>query len=117
MGITEIDHNETFGIMFQLGEDGTFIIPIDLSDIYFENMYRELSRIKRNNYSDNVNLVNYMASEKQEKHIQYDNLTAMPAEHFGMLNAEELFEESMNNPRFFNKMTKILIENYQKDTH
>lgn len=103
--------------MFQLGDMGTFIIPIDLSDDYFENPWRELSRIKTSNYSQNVVLVNYLIDAGDDRKLFVDNLSSEESVKYGAEDSEDLFYSTMEDPKLFNKMTKELLVKYQKYTH
>ena len=103
--------------MFKLGQMGTFIIPIDLTDDYFENPWRELSRIKNDDYSPEVNLVNYIIDGEDGKTLFIDNLSSENHEKYGVDNSEELFYNLIEDPTLFNKLTKDLLKKYKKYTH
>jgi hypothetical protein len=106
---------ETFGLMFQLGDMGTFIIPIDLSDGYFENTWRDLSRLNSTRYSEEIYLVNYLIDANQQLYV--DNLSSANAEKWGAENSEELFYSTVEDPALFSEMTKDLLSEYRKYTH
>lgn len=115
LGFTEITE-ETFGLMFQLGEMGTFIVPISISDEAYENHSKELSRIKTKNYSSDVNLVNYIHGSA-DMNILIDDLSSAPVANYGVETSEDLFYSLMENPALFDELTRDLLEEYQKYTH